>query len=164
MSLFNPFPHTISAWVEIQKLKEQFSNDEEFGREVRKYLDTPYQSYSNIQLDYIGEGGIKEVETQDDIIAYRSYFIRDNKLYMTNDSSKILPGENYCYISSTINEIRISKVIKKSKDIANLTAVLSKDEKDFTPEKLKQYLENNYYTTEKLIQNIKKNSHEEDNI
>lgn len=136
--------YIITRFREIQKLKEQFSSDEEFGREVRKYLDTPYQSYSEIQLDYIGEGGIKEVETEEDIIAYRRYFIRDNKLYMTNDSSKILPGENYCYISSTINEIRISKVLKKSSDIANLTAVLSLDEKDFTPDKLKQYLENNY--------------------
>ena len=139
----------ITRWIEIVKLKEQFSNDEEFGREVRKYMDTPYKNYSGIELDYIGEGGIKEVETQDDIIACRTYFIRDNKLYMTNDSSRILHGENYCYISSTFNEIRISKVIKKSNDIANLTSVVSL-ENNCTPEKLKQYIE--------------KNNHEEDNI
>jgi hypothetical protein len=54
MSILNPFPYTISAWIEIQKLKKQFPNDQEFGREVRKYLDyvnDPKNHYSAIQLD-----------------------------------------------------------------------------------------------------------------
>ncbi|MBP7845815.1 MAG: hypothetical protein KA007_00055 [Candidatus Pacebacteria bacterium] len=135
--------YIITRFREIQKLKEQFSSDEEFGREVRKYLDTPYQSYSEIQLDYIGEGGIKEVETEEDIIAYRRYFIRDNKLYMTNDHTKILPDENYCYITSSGDKFDISKIIKNSKDtwIAIESTRVVKDKKGFTPEKLKQYLE-----------------------
>lgn len=35
----NPFPHVFAAYSEIQKMKTQFPNDQEFGREVRKYLN-----------------------------------------------------------------------------------------------------------------------------
>ena len=146
MNLINLFPRATAGWAEIQKLKEQFSNDQEFGLEVRKYIDyvnDPKNYYSSIQLDYIGEGGIKEVETEEDIIAYRRYFIRDNKLYMTNDHTKILPDENYCYITSSGDKFDISKIIKNSKDtwIAIESTRVVKDKKGFTPDKLKQYLE-----------------------
>jgi hypothetical protein len=52
MSLINLFPRATTGWAEIQKLKEQFSNDQEFGREVRKYIDyvnDPKNYYSDIQ-------------------------------------------------------------------------------------------------------------------
>ena len=37
--MINPFPHVFTAYAEIQKMKTQFPNDQDFGREVRKYLN-----------------------------------------------------------------------------------------------------------------------------
>ena len=145
----NPFSHVFPAYAEIQKLKKQFPNDQDLGREVRKYLDyvnSPKNHYSSVELDHIDEGGIVEIKRKSDIKSHMRYFVRDNKLYMTNDHTKILPGENYCFITeqdSPLHSYNVSKVIKNSSEIAIESTLEVKAKKDFTPEKIKQYIEKN---------------------
>jgi hypothetical protein len=51
----NLFPHVFTAYAEIQKMKTKFPNDQEFGREVRKYLNDLKEgtllNYSHVELD-----------------------------------------------------------------------------------------------------------------
>ena len=144
----NPFPHVFIAYSEIQKMKTKFTNDQELGKEIRKYLNDIKKgkvfNYSSIQLDHIGEGGIKEIKKKSDIVSHRRYFVRDNKLYMTNDHEKILPGENYCFLTdlnSPLHCFNVSKVIKQSEGIAIESTLETIEKKGFTPEKIKQYIQ-----------------------
>ena len=60
----NLFPHVFAAYAEIQKMKTKFPNDQELGREIRKYLNDLQEGkilrgHPGIELDKTkGEPGV----------------------------------------------------------------------------------------------------------
>lgn len=53
------FPHVFTAYAEIQKMKTQFPNDQELGREVRKYLNRLKEEGVHLNYSHIEPDGSK---------------------------------------------------------------------------------------------------------
>lgn len=138
LSIPSFFIHSNMCYHHIVALSKDHTNDQEFGRMVRAYIEQEKDTTAygdKIELDYIGEGGIKEMLQDSKIESCRYYFLRDEKLYMTNDFNKILTDEVYSYCVGP----GICRNIKKD-SLNNNTSTDFINIDTFTVEQMKNYL------------------------